>query len=265
MQRIFTYLAIGLALVFAYVKYIEGRGIYYPLKDIECTPRSLKFVFEDAYITTRDNLKINAWFIPAENPGYILLFCHGNAGNIGHRLEKIALLRKLGLNILIFDYRGYGRSQGSPSEKGFYLDARGAYDYLVKERKVSAEKIILYGESIGTAVAVDLAAQAPVKAVILEGAFSRGRDMAKTLYPFLPAFIFADSFNSLSKIRQVKAAKLFLHSQEDEIVPLRLCEKLFLAAQEPKLLARLRGSHNGAFFDDQDTYTSAIADFIKRL
>lgn len=265
MYRIIAYIFVGFVLILGYIKYIERHAIYYPAKDIEATPKVINLSFEDVYIKTTDNLKINGWFIPYDDAKYTLLFLHGNAGNIGHRLDKIGLLRGIGLNIFIIDYRGYGRSTGRPSEKGCYLDAKAAHDYLLNIRKVSGEQIILYGESLGTGVAVNLAAESPVKAIILEGAFSCGRDMARTIYPFLPAFLFCDSFNSLERIKRVKAAKLFLHSTDDEVVPLTLARKLFDYAPEPKFFAHFRGRHNDAFLDSRNGYLSAIASFINKL
>lgn len=259
------YIAILIAFIIGYVKYIENRVIFFPMKDIEFTPAFLGLSFEDVYIKTGDNIQINGWFIPAENAKYTLLFCHGNAGNIGHRLEKIALLRKARLNIFIIDYRGYGRSQGKPSERGIYLDARAAYDYLVNKQGIAPEDIVLYGESLGCAAAIHLAREAKAGALIVESGFSRGRDMAKRIYPFLPAFLFSDNFDNLSKIKKIKAPKLFIHSKNDEIVPLSLAKRLYSAAPQPKCFTELIGGHNTAFLDSQQRYVSSIVSFIERL
>lgn len=265
MYRIIAYIFIGFGLIFGYIKYIELRGIFYPIKKIEFTPRDINLSFEDVYIKTADNLLINGWFIPNNKARYTLLFFHGNAGNIGHRLDKISLLQGIGLNIFIVDYRGYGRSAGRPSEWGFYLDAEAAYNYLLNTRMTSSDQIILYGESIGTGVVIKLASESKVKAIILEGAFSCGRDIAKRIYPFLPSFLFSNKFNSLEKIKKVKAVKLFLHSKDDDIIPLALSKKLFGRSLEPKFFVELNGDHNTAFLDSKDEYLSAIAYFIDRL
>jgi len=263
MVKVIICIAIFMLLVAGYVKYIEARAIYFPIKGIEFTPKLAGLSFEDIYIETEDNIRINGWFIPGNNAKYTILFCHGNAGNIGYRLEKILLLHKMKLNIFIIDYRGYGRSQGRPSEKGVYLDAKAAYDYLVNKRKIKPEDIILYGESLGCAVVIHLAAEEKVGALIAEGAFTRGRDMAKSLYPFLPAAFFSNSFDSLSKIEKIDAAKLFIHSKNDEVVPIGLARRLYNAASEPKYLAEISGGHNSAFLDSQEKYISSIASFIE--
>ena len=265
MKGIIIYAAIAIVLIFGYVKYIESRGMYFPIKEIEYTPEIVGLPFEDIYIKTEDDIQINGWFIPEENARYTLLFCHGNAGNIGHRLEKLMLLHKIKLNLFIIDYRGYGRSKGSPSEKGIYLDIKAAYNYLVDKRKIKPEHIILYGESLGSAAIIHLAAEQKVGGLIVEGGFTRGRDLAKRIYPFLPASLFSDSFDSLAKIKKIDAAILFIHSKDDEIVPFSFAKQLYNAASGPKHFAELRGGHNNAFLDSKEKYVSSIASFIEQL
>jgi len=265
MFKIIIYIIVGLGLIFSYVKYIELKGIFFPSREVELNPHSINLPFEDIYVKTQNNLQISAWFIPCDGAKYTLLLLHGNAGNLQDRLGKLNLLHQLGLNIFIIDYRGYGRSKGSPSESGLYFDSQAAYNYLINTRKVSAEEIILYGESLGTAVAIDLASRFPVKALILEGAFSSGKDMARIIYPFIPVFFFSDRFDSLKKIRKVRAPKLFLHSGNDEIVPFSMAKKLFAAADEPKFFVEINGDHNNAFLDSKEKCLSSILSFLHRL
>ena len=265
MNKILFLIVLFIGFILLCIRYIQTWGIFYPKKEIEVYPSSLNLPFEDVYIKTGDGLKINGWFIPAANAKYTLLFFHGNAGNIEHRLDKLLLLWEIGLNIFIIDYRGFGKSEGRLTEEGFYLDANAAYNYLVNSRRLRPEEIILYGESLGTAVVIDLAAKVKVAAIIVEGAFSRGRDMAKHIYPFLPAFLFSNKFDSLKKIKKVRAAKLFIHSINDEIVPLALVNKLYQAASSPKEFTELIGAHNTAFLDSQEKYVSSISSFIGKL
>ncbi|RJP29154.1 MAG: alpha/beta hydrolase [Candidatus Omnitrophota bacterium] len=252
-------------LVFVYVKYVEYKGIFYPSKDILAYPSSSGIPFEDIMITTEDNLKINGWFLQNPKAKYTLLFLHGNAGNIGDRIDKIGMLYELGLNILIIDYRGFGKSEGKPSESGLYKDASASYHFLVNKRNIAADEVILYGESLGTAVAVDLASKNKVKALILEGAFSSGKDMAKEIYPFLPRIIFSNSYNSLAKVRGAKMPKLFIHSREDEIVPYRLAQKLYGVSSFPKKIVSINGPHNESFLISFPEYKKAIKEFIDKL
>ena len=260
------YLALlGFGIIFAYIKYIENKNIYFPAKEIESLPSLMDIPFEDVYIKTDDGIKINGWFMPYKEANYTLLFFHGNAGNIGHRLEKLNILRELGVNIFIIDYRGYGKSEGRPSEKGFYLDAQAAYRYLVESREIVPQQIILYAESLGTAIAIDLASKLKVRALIIEGAFSNGKDMAKRIYPFIPNFLFSNMYDSTAKIKNIEAPKLFLHTQDDEVVPWELAKKLYSLACEPKEFIALTGGHNQAFLDSQEKYQSAISYFLSQL
>ncbi|MCQ9208560.1 MAG: alpha/beta hydrolase [Omnitrophica bacterium] len=262
MLKVIVYIIVLVLVIFGYVRFMENRIIFYPMKGLEFTPKLIALPFENIYINTRDNVRIHGWFIPAENQRGTFLFFHGNAGNIGHRLEKILVLHKMQLNIFIIDYRGYGLSQGRPSEKGMYLDAKAAYDYLVNKRGLGAEKIMLYGESLGTAAAVDLASKEQVGGLIIESGFSRGKDMAKKIYPYLPEFFFTNNFDSISKIKKVKAPKLIIHSKNDEIVPFRLARKLYEAAGAPKEFTELIGAHNTVFLDSREKYLTSIASFI---
>lgn len=266
MFKAIGYVLAIVVLLVGYVKYLEIRGIFYPLRQIEFTPAFINLSFEDVYIETKDNIRLNGWFIPSGNAKYTILFCHGNAGNIQDRLDKISLLAGLGLNLFIIDYRGFGRSQGKPSERGLYLDAEAAYGYLVNNRGIKPEHIILYGESLGSAVVINLAASGvKIAGLIAEGAFSKGKDMAREIYPFLPTFFFSDKFDSLTRIKKIDAPILFIHSKDDEIVPLALAEKLYRAAQPPKQLIQITGDHNNAFLLSRQAFLSSIASFIETL
>lgn len=265
MNKVLFILLLTIGFIILCIRYIETWGIFFPKKEIEIYPSALNLPFEDVYIKTEDGVRINGWFIPQSNARYTLLFFHGNAGNIEHRLDKLLMFWEIGINIFIIDYRGFGKSGGRLTEGGFYLDANAAYNYLVNSRRLRAEEIILYGESLGTAVVIDLAAKVKVAAIIVEGAFSGGRDMAGKIYPFLPAFLFSNKFNSLKKIKKVGAPKLFIHSINDEIVPFALANKLYQAAGGPKELIELIGAHNTAFLDSKEKYVSSIRLFIEKL
>ena len=246
----------------------ELRSIFFPTKDFSEVPDSFGFEHEDIFLKTRDGLKINAWFVPAKESyatKHTILFSHGNGGNISHRISKIAILNQLGLNVFIYDYRGYGKSEGRPSEAGIYLDAQAAYNYLTKEKGVSADKIIGYGESLGCAVTVDLASRVKLKALILEGAFSRAKDMAGEIFPLFPSFLFHSKFDSLTKIRAITIPKLFIHSSNDEIVPIQLCRKLYDAAPAPKFFTTLEGGHNTSFLDCESKFREGITSFIDKI
>ncbi len=262
--RLILILILGLGTIVVYLRSIEKKIIFYPTKEIEFLPKELGLAFEDIIFKTKDNIELNAWFLPNKFAHYTIIFCHGNAGNISHRLEKIKFFNELGCNCFIFDYRGYGRSKGSPSEKGLYLDTQGAYDYLLS-RGIKPEQIVGYGESIGGAAIVDLASKNKMAAIIVDSGFSNAQDMARIIYPFIPSRIFSSRFNSLNKIQSIKIPKLIIHSLNDEIVPYKLGRKLFDNAASPKEPLQIRGGHNRCFFESEAALKEKIADFLKRI
>ena len=265
-MKFLFWLIAAIIIFIVWVRYIERHSIYFPMKGNTTTPESIGLPYEENYFTTSDNVRLHGWFIPnKERSAYTVIFCHGNAGNISHRLEKIALLYKLGLSIFIFDYRGYGKSEGSPSEQGLYKDVDAAYKYLTKERGISKDDIVLYGESIGGAVCINLAAKSDSRALITEEAFTSTKDMAKIYYPFMPHFMLSSKLDSVSKIKNVKCPKLIIHSINDEIVPFRLGEKLFDAARPPKKFLKIQGSHNTCFLDSEEEFTEGIRSFLAEI
>jgi fermentation-respiration switch protein FrsA (DUF1100 family) len=263
MIKILIYVVVLVCFMIGYVKYVENTKIYFPLKEIVVNPGFINFEFENVYVETADNIKLNGWFIPADNAQYTILFFHGNGGNIADRLDKIMIFHEMGLNMFIIDYRGYGRSEGRPSEKGLYLDAGASYYYLIKERGIEPEQIILYGESLGGAVAINLASKVSVGAVISEGLFGSMRDAGRKLYPVLSLFVISNKFNSLALVKEITVPKLFIHSKTDEIIPFSLGKKLYDAAIEPKQMVELEGGHNDAFLESKEKYVSEIKKFIE--
>ncbi len=258
------FLVIFLVAGFLFLRYFENHFIFYPTKEVQIFPKDRGLDFEDIFFKTNDTIKLNAWFIPSPKAKFTILFCHGNAGNISHRLEKILFLHSLSCNVFIFDYRGYGLSKGRPSEKGLYLDTRAAYEYLVS-RGIRQEEIIGYGESIGSAAIIDLASTQPIAALITEGAFSSGKDMARNAFPFLPYWIFSLRLDSERKIKSVKIHKLLIHSLNDEIVPFEMGSKLYNAAPEPKEFLKVQGGHNSCFFDSQELLKEKMSEFLAKV
>ncbi len=258
-----------LALFFLlYVKYFEKKGIYYPTSEIITTPKSDGLDYQEIYLLTGDGVKLNAWFIEAEKPLATLLFCHGNAGNISHRVDIIKMFHNVGLSVFIFDYRGYGRSQGKPSERGLYEDALSSYKYLLQEKEVPPQRIVIYGKSIGANVAINLAFQVKNGLLISDSAFTSALDMGKQLFPFLPRFflkyILGVRFDALSKIKEVTIPKLIIHSKDDEIIPFKYGERLFAQALPPKEFYVLDGSHNEAVFLHYKEYAFTVRRFIEK-
>jgi fermentation-respiration switch protein FrsA (DUF1100 family) len=221
-------------------------------------------------ITTTDGVRLVGWRMgdPGDTAGRWLLMFHGNGGDIsnGGRQEHYAALRALGLHLLTFDYRGYGESGGTPSEAGIYRDADAAYAYLRDSLGVTPERILLFGHSLGSAVAVDLASRMPTRGLILEGSFTSVPDVGQRTYFFVPVRLMArNRFASADKIRRVAGPKLFLHATRDDVIPYDLGERLFEAAGGPKEFVPLDGGHNDAYATDSAVYFGAVARFLREL
>lgn len=260
------YYAVLLVALWLFLRWFERHNVYQPFRALAGAPDEVGLKFEDVTFAAPDGVKLHGWYLPADGARFTLLLSHGNGGNISHRIGKLLLLRALGVNVFIYDYRGYGRSEGQPSEAGTYQDALAACDWLRASKGAVPGQVIAYGESLGSAVAVELAVQRPVAGVALESPFTSVPDMARAIYPWLPLrWLCAIRYDSLSKIVRLKAPLLVFHSPTDEIVPFEQGEKLFAAAPEPKRFVRLRGYHNDGFEVSEEVYQQALREFIKGL
>jgi fermentation-respiration switch protein FrsA (DUF1100 family) len=252
--------------VMAVLAAIENLLIYHP----EVTPRRSTTSLvggvdvTDVYFGTEDGLTLHGWRAGDFSGGPVVLFCHGNAGNITHRAAYVSALVGEGLPIFIFDYRGYGQSEGRPDEQGLYVDARAAWDHLVAGG-VEEERIVVLGRSLGGAVAIDLATTRPVARLIVESSFTTGRDMARSLFRGLPLYLAMRSrFDSASKVAGLRMPKLFLHGDRDDVVPYELGVRLSEAAAEPKTFVRLEGAdHNSAPFMEELDYFGIVTRFAR--
>jgi len=246
---------------------MEDSLIFYPTSEMDGTPKELGLSYEDIYFTTEDGVKLNGWFIPSSEGEFTLLWFHGNAGNISHRLQNIRLLHeKVKTHIFIIDYRGYGRSEGRVSEAGTYKDAEAAFHYLQNQKDIASKRIVLFGRSLGAAVAAHLAVREDALALILESPFSSIREMAKVVFPFLPIGPFLRTqYDVLGNIKQARQPVLVLHGDQDDIVPFALGKKVFEAAPEPKEFYTIRGAdHNNTFVVGGDPYFAVLKSFIQR-
>jgi fermentation-respiration switch protein FrsA (DUF1100 family) len=246
--------------------FVESQ-VFFPDTTIEQTPVDLDLPFEDIWFTSSDAVRLHGWLIPASSPKYLLLFCHGNAGNISHRLDNVRLLHNRGISVFIFDYRGYGRSQGRISEKGFYLDSEAAYEVAKKWAEQNGAKLVVFGRSLGGIAATHLGATKNCDGLILESTFTNMGAMARAHYP-LP---FAESLlkhrlNAVDQIVEVRIPKLFFHGDKDRIVPIKLGRKLFEAASNPKEFVVLQGAgHNDTYFVGGKDYFKKIESFFASL
>jgi fermentation-respiration switch protein FrsA (DUF1100 family) len=246
--------------------FLENALLYHPYRDIDTTPATYGASFEDVYFTARDGTKLHGWYTPpAETGGPVILWAHGNAGNISHRSENIAAIRgQTGAGVFLFDYRGYGRSEGKPGEKGLYMDARAAYSWL--RERVPPERIFLFGRSIGAAVMVKLASEGfEARGLILESPFESLLAMGKKILPFLPvSWFIRQKFDIAALIPGVKMPVFVLHGDADEIVPFPQGQGVFARAPEPKRFHRIPGAgHNDTYIAGGPDYWAAWRAFIQ--
>ncbi len=241
--------------------------LYFPSRAIVETPANAGLAFRDLEIETEDGERLHGWWIGARVPslGHVLL-CHGNAGNVGDRVLHARLLSTAGFDVLLFDYRGYGRSSGRPSEEGTYRDARAARRALLRQSEVDESRVFYLGESLGGAVALALALESPPKGLILQSTFTSVRDMSRLHYPFIPAALVPDAYPTLRLIGGLQAPLLVLHGERDDIVPPSHGHALFDAAPDPKELRVFpRAGHNDLVPLAGATYGEAIASWAERL
>jgi hypothetical protein len=263
---IFIGLALGYLLLVSLVYLRQDSMVYYPTKDIEGTPSDIGLKYEELTLTTKDNIKLSAWYVPAKNERGVLLFCHGNAGNISHRLDSIRIFHDLGLSVLIFDYRGYGRSEGSPTEDGTYLDAESAWEYLVSAKGIRPEKIILFGRSLGSVVAAEFALRHPAAGIIIESGFKSIPALGAKFFPYLPIRLISRfQYSTIDKVSMINMPKLFIHSPQDEMIPYEHGIALFKNAKEPKEFLQMTGGHNEGFLTSGKIYTDGLDRFIAKV
>ncbi|WP_225984943.1 alpha/beta hydrolase [Noviherbaspirillum aerium] len=246
---------------------LQGALLYHPDigRESRRTPRDVGLDYETVWLTTEDKVRIEAWFVPAPAARGVVLLAHGNAGSIAYRVDYAPLFHRLGFSLLLLEYRGYGRSEGKPSEEGTYADARAAWRHLVTERGFPAERIVLAGESLGGAVAARLAAEQRPAALVLASSFVSVPELAAELYPWLPArWLARYRYDTLEAVERVSCPVMIAHSREDEIVPFHHGERLFAAAKGAKAFLELAGGHNGGFLYTRDGWQVELGRFLDR-
>ncbi len=270
MSAIWKLLIIGIGIYAAlsiYVYSMQSRMIFYPDmpgRNLTSTPESIGLTYQNAEFLTEDNIKLHGWFIPHEKAKATILFFHGNAGNISHRLDSIAIFNRLELNVFIIDYRGYGQSEGKITEKGSYLDAEAAWNYLNKTQGINEQQIIIFGRSLGASIASKLASKHTPAALIIESGFTSVPSMAQRFYPYLPVrWLTHFKYNTKEYVKNISCPVLVAHSKDDEIIPYEEGREIYQAAPEPKQFLEMQGGHNNGFIVSGSSYVKAIESFIK--
>jgi uncharacterized protein len=245
--------------------FAQERLMYMPTATLIATPSDYGMDYEDVWLTTEDNIRVHGWLVHAPGQRGVVLFFHGNAGNISHRMDSIRIFRDLELSVFIIDYRGYGRSEGRPGEEGIRRDARAAWRYLRDERNVPPGDIVLFGRSLGAAVAADLASRKTPGAVILESAFTSAADLGAEVYPWLPVrTLLRHRYEVLGIMDKITAPVLIAHSRDDEIVSFEHARRLLDAAGGEAELLEMDGGHNDGFLRTGARYRREIGQFLDR-
>jgi len=266
-------LAVGYGAIVALAFAFQDQLLFQPSSRLLATPDDAGMSYETVRLDTEDGETIHGWWIPASDvsretrsgasAAHTLLFFHGNAGNISGRLESVQQFHRLGLNVLIVDYRGYGQSTGSPSEEGIYRDAEACWDYLTETQGFASQEIVVFGRSMGGGPATWLAAREQPGAVLLESVFTNVPDVGAHHYSFLPVRALAtNQFDNESRVGQIDAPKLFIHSRGDRVVPFELGRQVYEAAAEPKQFLEIEGGHNDGFLVSAEEYLRTIDDFL---
>jgi fermentation-respiration switch protein FrsA (DUF1100 family) len=268
MLKIILIVAASYGLLVVVVYFMQGRMLYLanvPGRTLTMIPADAGIDYEDVSIETADGVTLHGWFIPGRS-SRVLLFFHGNAGNISHRLDSIRQFQDLGMSVFIIDYRGYGQSEGRTTERGIYRDADAAWRYLVEDRGIIASDIVIFGRSLGASVASRLATQTQPLALVVESSFTSVPDIAQDLYPWLPArWLSRLSHATRDYIQDVQCPVLVVHSRDDEIIPFHHGEEIYSAANERRTLLALSGTHNDAFLRDERTYLEGLRAFLAGL
>lgn len=255
----------GYLIVVLLAFFFRNNLMFIPIREVTSTPADRGLTYEDVRFAAADGTPLHGWFLPGSGRGTVL-FCHGNAGNIGHRLDSLEIFHRLGLSVLIFDYRGYGESGGSPTEEGVYSDLAGAWGHLTKDRGISPEEIVLFGRSLGGAVAAWGAEKYSPAGLILESTFTTLADAGRRHLFFLPVgLMVGNTFDTLSRMKNITCPVLVASSPDDEIVPGMHGALLYSAAGEPKSFLPLTGGHNEGFLLTGRPYIQGLHAFFRQV
>lgn len=253
----------GLALT---LYFSQSRMLYQPSRMIFMTPDRIGLDYENLSLQTADGQTLSAWYVPADPNSRTVLFCHGNAGNNSHRLDTLKMFYEMGLNCLIVDYRGYGQSTGKPTEEGTVTDIKTGWNWLIEDKGLSPEQIIIFGRSLGGSVAAIIAQQVNPGGVVLESTFTSFNDIGAHYYPFLPVRLFTQyDYNTLDAVKEIRCPTMVIHSPDDEIVPYKFGLEIYKAAPDPKRFAELKGTHNEGFYDNSGMYYEMWSSWLENL
>ncbi len=251
------------------LRWFEYGQVYHPTREWADPGPGANGTFQDIYFNSSDGVRLNAWFFPAHSDSLrnhrALLLCHGNGGNVSHRVDLCRALLRTGVNVLVFDYRGYGRSDGSPGEEGTYRDAQAAHQWL-RQRGFEARNIIAFGESLGGGVASELVLREPAGGLVLQSAFTSIADAGADLFPWLPVrWLNTIKYDTLKKLPRISVPVMIMHSRDDGLIRFRHAERNFAAANEPKMFWETNGDHDYALASDFDHCAAGMDKFLAMI
>ncbi len=262
---IVTIAVVGYAVVLVLMYLFQAAFVYFPTRNIAVTPEIRDLAYEDVWLYTDDDIRIHGWYVPSDRDRGYVLFFHGNAGNISDRIESIVHFNNLGLNVLIIDYRGYGNSEGRPSEQGTYRDAEAGWRYLTEVREASPSHIILFGRSLGGGVASWLASQVEAGGLVLESTFTSAVDLASDIYPMFPVrLLMYIRYPVTEYLKDITMPVMVAHSVDDEIIPYYHGRKLYEQLSEPKMWLEMQGGHNDGFLQTGPEYLRVWDKFLHK-
>ena len=248
--------------------FFQGRMVFIPIEELYITPDQVGLEYEDVSIPVSGGDTIHGWYFKSPHKdkigaGKAVILCHGNAGNISHRLETVEFIVNQGADILLWDYRGYGKSSGSPTEQNCYDDAVACFQWMQNSRGLVARDIIVFGRSLGGAIAIELAGRVENGGLMVESSFTSAADMGRKMFPFLPiGWLLRYKFDSLDKVGSLRVPIVVAHSRDDEIISYEMGRRLFDAAPEPKRFVEFSGGHNERRYFGDDVYIMAWSDLL---
>ncbi len=261
--RVSIYIILLCIFLYLFTRWFERSNIWMPRAKFLATPEVVGLEYQDVFFESEDGKRLHGWYVPSKKPIASLLFCHGNGGNISYRTESLRQFNSLNLNVFIFDYRGYGKSNGWLTEQGTYKDAQAAYQWL--KAKEPTIPLYIFGRSLGANIAADLATHTDAAGLIYESGFNSVQDLGEEIFPFLPVRLITKyKYNALDKIKHINMPLLVIHCPEDEIAPFQHGKKTFDAALEPKQFLQISGGHNDGFLISEKEYLEELSLFIKK-
>jgi len=262
---LFPIVLVAAYLLVAIIMYFyQDKMVFVPSRNNVLTPDEIGLEFEEVRLQVSEQESIHGWYFPVDTSASTVLFCYGNAGNKSRRTTSILFFTELGVNLAIFDYRGYGQSDGSPGEQNCYDDVKKVYDWLVNEKNIPPAKIIIFGRSLGGAIATELAARVQCAGLIVESSFTNIAQISQLMFPYF----FADkltkfSFDTIAKIRNINCPLLVTHSTDDELIPFSMGQQLFEKGAEPKYFFEFTGRHNDRDYLRDSSYIQTVKEFIQ--